>query len=63
MESIEEQVSKVISIEKILTSVLKNYGEVRIPALTFLEDSETQKGIIMEYDEDGSSFIFKLGDK
>lgn len=63
MANIEDQIAGMISIDRILTSVLKNYGEVRIPALTFLEDSQTKKGIIMEYDEDGPSFVFKLGDK
>lgn len=63
MDNIEDQIEKMISIERILTSVLKNYGEIRIPALTFLEDSKSEQGIIMEYDEDGPSFVFKLGDK
>lgn len=59
-----EDVSEIIAslnINKVLISILQEIGEVRVPTLTFLE-SVNDKQLVIEYDEDNPSFIFKLGE-
>jgi hypothetical protein len=57
-----DEIAKSLNINKILISVLESVGEVRVPALTFL-DGNDDKVLVVEYDEVNSSFIFKLKDK
>lgn len=61
-EEINELIAS-LNINKILVAILETTGEVKVPTLTFLNASNEEKGLIMEYDEDGPSFIFKLGEK
>jgi hypothetical protein len=50
-----------LNINKVLISILQEVGEVSVPTLKFL-DSVDDKHLVIEYDETGPSFIFKLGE-
>ena len=61
-----EEVNEIIAslnVNKVLIALLETVGEIAVPALTFLEAANSDKGLVIEYDEDLSSFIFKLGEK
>ena len=58
-----EGVISSVSISQILVAILETVGEVRVPTLTFLDASSTDKELVIEYDEDGPSFTFKLKEK
>jgi hypothetical protein len=52
-----------LNTNKVLIALLETLGEVIVPTLTFLDAANSDKGLVIEYDEETSSFIFKLGDK
>lgn len=62
MENHEEILAE-FSINKVLLAILETLGEVTVPTLAFIEAGSSDKGLVVEYDEEGPSFIFKLGDK
>jgi hypothetical protein len=60
-----DQTSEIIqslNTNKVLIAILETLGEVSVPALTFLDAANSDKGLVIEYDEELSSFIFKLGE-
>ena len=60
-----DQTSEIIqslNTNKVLIAILETLGEVSVPALTFLDAANIDKGLVIEYDEELSSFIFKLGE-
>jgi len=59
MENIDEVISS-LSLNKVLVAILETVGEVTVPTLTFLDAGTDDKGLVIEYDEDGPSFTFKL---
>ena len=58
-----EDILAEFSINKVLLSILETVGEVKVSTLAFIEAGNSDKGLVVEYDEEGPSFIFKLGDK
>ena len=52
-----------ISLSKVLVAILESLGEVKVPTLSFLQADNDKKEIVMEYDEEGPSFTFKLKEK
>jgi hypothetical protein len=63
---VTEEVNEIIAslnVNKVLVALLETVGEIAVPSLTFLEAANSDKGLVIEYDEDLSSFIFKLGEK
>ena len=58
-----EDILAEFSINKVLLAILETLGEVKVPTLAFIEAGDSDKGLVVEYDEEGPSFIFKLGDK
>lgn len=52
-----------LNINKVLISILETVGEVRVPTLTFLENSITDKELVIDYDDETPSFVFKLKNK
>jgi len=62
MENYEDVMAE-FSINKVLLAILETVGEVKVPTLAFIEAGNSDKGLLVEYDEEGPSFIFKLGDK
>lgn len=49
-----------LNINKILISVLNEVGEVRIPTLKFFEELPENQELVIDYEEDPATFIFKL---
>ncbi len=52
-----------ISINQVLVAVLEEYGKLTVPTLRFLDAGETEKELVIDYDEAGPSFTFSLRDK
>lgn len=52
-----------ISINQILVAILEEHGKITVPTLKFLEAANTDKELIIDYDEDGPSFTFSLRNK
>lgn len=52
-----------ISINQILISLLEEYGKLTVPTLKFLDSAQTDKELVIDYDEEGPSFTFSLRSK
>jgi hypothetical protein len=52
-----------ISLNQVIVSVLEQVGKVSIPTDRFLDAGKTDKELVIDYDEDGPSFILSLRDK
>ena len=52
-----------ISINQVLVAVLEEYGNLTVPTLRFLDAVESEKELVIDYDEEGPSFTFSLRDK
>ena len=61
-ENIEDVVAS-LSLSRVLISILETIGEVRVPTLTFIEGSNEDKELVVDYDETGPTFVFKLKNK
>jgi len=61
-ENIEDVVAS-LSLSRVLISILETIGEVRVPTLTFIEGSNEDKELVVDYDETGPAFVFKLKNK
>ena len=61
-EDIEGLVTS-ISINQVLVAVLEEYKKLTVPTLRFLDAANTEKELVIDYDEDGPSFTFSLREK
>jgi uncharacterized membrane protein YcaP (DUF421 family) len=52
-----------VSINQILVAILEEHGKITVPTLSFLDATQTDKELVIDYDEDGPSFTFSLRDK
>jgi hypothetical protein len=52
-----------ISINQVLVAILEEHGKITVPTLRFLEAGETEKELVIDYDETDPSFTFSLRDK
>jgi len=52
-----------ISLNRVLIAILEEYKELSVPTLRFLEVNDTDKELVIDYDEDGPLFRFSLKDK
>jgi hypothetical protein len=52
-----------ISINQVLVAVLEEYKTLTVPTLRFLDAGNTEKELVIDYDEDGPSFTFSLREK
>lgn len=52
-----------VSINQILVAILESQGKVTVPTLTFLDAAQTDKELVIDYDEEGPSFTFSLREK
>jgi hypothetical protein len=59
----EEQVSVQMDISKILTSILLHYKQVVVPTSLFFGETNIDRELEIQYDNDTESFIFKLKDE
>jgi hypothetical protein len=51
------------SINQILVGILEEYGKLTVPTLKFLDAGQTDKELVVDYDETVPSFTFSLRDK
>ena len=61
-EDIEGLVTS-ISINQVLVAVLEEYKKLTVPTLRFLDAANTEKELVIDYDENGPSFTFSLREK
>ena len=52
-----------VSINQILISILEEQGKITVPTIKFLEAAQTDKELVIDYDEEGPSFTFSLRTK
>jgi uncharacterized membrane protein YcaP (DUF421 family) len=52
-----------ISLNQILVAILEEQGKVSVPTLKFLDAQKENKELVVDYDEDGPSFVFSLRSK
>lgn len=58
-----EGIIQSVSINQVLVSILEEYGKLTVPTLKFLEASNIDKELVINYDEETPSFTFSLRDK
>ena len=44
-------------------AVLEEYKKLTVPTLRFLDAANTEKELVIDYDEEGPSFTFSLREK
>lgn len=52
-----------VSINQVLVSILEEYKKLTVPTIKFAEAANTDKELVIDYDENGPSFTFSLRNK
>ena len=60
MSTTPKEVFEAMNVTKILVAILQSEKEIRVPIDIFLNTESKERGLNVEYNEDESSFIFKL---
>lgn len=58
-----EELVAQMSTNKVLVAILETLGKVTVPTLTFIDAANSDKELVIDYNEDPPSFIFSLRDK
>jgi hypothetical protein len=58
-----EQLVASISLNKVLIAILEEHKQLSVPTLRFLESKDTDKELVIDYDESGPSFTFSLKER
>lgn len=58
-----EDIIQSVSINQILIAILEEHDKITIPTIKFLDAANTDKELVIDYDEEGPSFTFSLRDK
>jgi uncharacterized membrane protein YcaP (DUF421 family) len=58
-----EGIIQSVSINQVLVAILEEHGKLTVPTLKFLDAANTDKELVIDYDEAGPSFTFSLRDK
>ncbi len=58
-----EQLVASISLNKVLIAILEEHKQLSVPTLRFLESKDTDKELVIGYDESGPSFTFSLKER
>jgi len=58
-----EELIASMSLNKILVAILEEHKQITVPTLRFIEAANTDKELVIDYDEEGPSFKFSLRDK
>jgi len=61
-ENMEDLIAS-ININQVLVALLEEYGKLSVPTLKFLDLNSSEKELVIDYDEEGPSFIFSLREK
>jgi len=54
------EVQAALTASKVLVAILETLGEVRVLTKTVFEANNKDKELIVDYDENGPAFIFRL---
>jgi hypothetical protein len=60
---VTEELVAQMSTNKVLVAILETLGKVTVPTLTFLDASNSDKELVIDYNEEPPSFVFSLRDK
>jgi hypothetical protein len=52
-----------MSLNKVLIAILEEHGTISVPTLRFIDAGNTEKELVVDYDDEGPSFKFSLRDK
>lgn len=55
-----EDIIQSMSLNKILVAILEEHGEISVPTLKFVESSQKDKELVVEYDDESLSFKFSV---
>lgn len=58
-----EELVAQMSTNKVLVAILETLGKVTVPTLTFIDAANSDKELVIDYNEDPPSFVFSLRDK
>ena len=58
-----EEIIQQMSLNKILVAILEEHGPLTVPTLKFLDAAQTDKELVVDYDEENPSFTFSLRGK
>lgn len=58
-----EGVIQSVSISQILVSILEEHKRITVPTTVFMEAANTDKELVIDYDENVPSFTFSLRNK
>lgn len=56
------EVQASLTASKVLVAILETLGQVRVETKTLVEATNKDKQLIVDYDETGPAFIFRLPD-
>jgi hypothetical protein len=58
-----EGLIKSVSINQILVAILEEHKSITVPTIKFLDAAQTDKELVIDYDETVPSFTFSLRNK
>jgi len=58
-----EELVAQMSTNKVLVAILETLGKVTVPTLTFIDAANSDKELVIDYNEEPPSFVFSLRDK
>jgi hypothetical protein len=59
----QEKVTVQMDVSKILASILVHYKTISVPTDIFMQETNTDKELEINYDDETKSFIFTLGEQ
>jgi uncharacterized protein involved in type VI secretion and phage assembly len=60
MTTTPKEIFEAMNVTKILVAILESEKEVKVPIDIFLNSESKDRGLNVEYNEEESSFIFRL---
>jgi hypothetical protein len=59
----EEKITVQMDVSKILASILVHHKTISVPTDIFMQETNTDKQLEINYDDETKSFIFTLGEQ
>lgn len=54
------EVQAALTASRVLVAILETIGEVKVPTKTVFEATSKKKELLVDYDESGPAFVFRL---
>lgn len=54
------EVQAALTASRVLVAILQTLGEVKVPTKTVFEATNKKKELLVDYDETGPAFVFRL---